>query len=158
MLQSDVTMMGRLLFVYLPLLFVTHLPGQTIAITGQSAPTLSPFDELMVSLMEKYGLPGGQLAVTQNGRLVLAHGYGVADSTTQVQPDSLFRIASLSKQFTSVAILQLVQQGKLSLDEPAFAILSDIQPIPGAVEDPRLARITIRNLLQHSGGWDRVTS
>jgi CubicO group peptidase (beta-lactamase class C family) len=131
--------------------------AQTVSVTGEINPALAPFDQLMTGLMQKYGLPGGQLAVTQNGRLVLAHGYGWADSENQVavQPDSLFRIASLSKQLTSVAVLQLVQQGKLSLDDHAFAIFSDIQPLPGAVEDSRIAKITIRNLLQHSGGWDR---
>jgi CubicO group peptidase (beta-lactamase class C family) len=131
--------------------------AQTVGVTGEINPDLAPFDQLMAALMQKYGLPGGQLAVTQNGRLVLAHGYGWADSEDQVavQPDSLFRIGSLSKQLTSVAVLQLAQQGKLSLDDHAFAILSDIQPLPGAVEDSRLAQITIRNLLQHSGGWDR---
>src|SRR5579862_9356849 len=89
------------------LLLVPPSPGQTIGITGASVPELAPFDSAITGLMRKYQLPGAQLAVSANGRLVLAHGYGLADvdSLTPVQPDSLFRIASLSKQLTAVAIL-----------------------------------------------------
>ena len=72
----------------------------------------------MKALMQKYSVPGGAVAVMRNGKLVLARGYGFADNGNSViaHPDSLFRIASLSKQISSAAILQLVQEGKLSLD------------------------------------------
>ena len=53
-----------------------------------------------------------------------------------MQPDSLFRIASLSKQVTAVAILKLVEDGKLDLDEKAFEILSDFSEPEGASEIP----------------------
>jgi N-acyl-D-amino-acid deacylase len=131
--------------------------AQSVMVTGPPAPSLAGYDALITNLMSKYGIPGAELAVTRNGQLVLAHGYGWSDQANQIpmQPDMQMRIASCSKQFTSVAILQLVQQGKLSLDDKAFSILSDIQPLPGAAVDPRIANITIRNLLQHSGGWNR---
>ncbi len=119
-------------------------------------PPIQAFDEFMTNLLQDYSIPGGAIAVTQNGHLLMARGYGLADKANQtpVQPDSLFRIASLSKLVTSVTIMHLIDQGKLTLDEPAFALLPDLQAPAGATEDPRLASITIANLLDHSGGWD----
>jgi N-acyl-D-amino-acid deacylase len=59
---------------------------------------------MMNTLLSKYAIPGGSVALTQNGRLVFARGYGYADPQTQLpaQPDSRYRIASLSKAITAV--------------------------------------------------------
>jgi CubicO group peptidase (beta-lactamase class C family) len=115
------------------------------------------YDRLMADLMRHYSLPGGSLAVTRFGKLVFAKGYGLADRerSLPVKSDSLFRIASVSKPFTSVAILKLVERGKLHLDDKAFAYLKDLHPMNGKTPDPRLATITIRQILHHTGGWDR---
>lgn len=123
-------------------------------------PELAAYDDVITGVMARYSVPAAQLAITRNGRLVFAHGYGTAEigGQTAVQPDSLFRLASLSKQLTAVAILQLWDQGKIDLDKPAFSYLPDLQPLPGGQQESRLSRITIRNLLQHSGGWDEGVS
>jgi N-acyl-D-amino-acid deacylase len=117
------------------------------------------YDQLASTLLTKYQIAGGALAVARNGKLVFARGYGYADKATGelVQPDSRFRLASLSKPITSAAALLLLQQGKLSLDQRVFDILS-YEPLPGESVDPRLATITIRHLLEHSGGWNRDTT
>lgn len=60
--------------------------------------------------------------------------------------------------FTSAAILKLVEQGKLKLDDKAFSYLKDLRAPEGSTPDPRLASIAIRQLLQHTGGWDRDVS
>jgi N-acyl-D-amino-acid deacylase len=106
--------------------------------------------------MTKYGVPGAALAVAYNGRLVYSRGFGFADLATKqaVAPDSLFRIGSISKPFTAVAVLKLVEEGKLDLDAKAFKIL-DIQPPGGEVLDQRIWSITVRELLEHSGGLGR---
>jgi len=117
--------------------------------TGPSAAQLPSFDRLMTSLMATYNIPAGSIALTRNGKLVYSHGYGAAQS------GSLFRIASLSKAITAVAILHLVEEGKLSLAQPAFALLPGLPAPAGSQPDKRLATITIRHLLNHSGGWDR---
>lgn len=124
--------------------------------TGVAVPALAPFDQLMQTILARYKVPGGSIALTNNGRLVFARGYGYADQNQQtpVQPDSRFRLASLSKLITAVTILHLVEQGLLTLDQPAFALLPALQPPAGATADPRLGSITIRHLLNHSGGWD----
>ena len=106
-------------------------------------------------------VPGGALAVVKDRRLVYARGYGWANREKEapVHPDSLFRIASISKALTGVAVLQLVEAGKLALDASAFDLL-DLPALrqPGAEIDPRLRSITVRQLLHHTGGWDRDRS
>jgi N-acyl-D-amino-acid deacylase len=121
---------------------------------------LDAFDQTIEALMEEYGVPGGALALAKDGRLVLAQAYGraCAGSNLPVRPDSLFRIASVSKPLTAVAILTLVEAGRLDLDDRAFALLDHLQPLDGETPDPRLQDITVRHLLQHSAGWDRGRS
>lgn len=121
-----------------------------------SSAGLESFDQLLPGLMAKWHLPGGAIAITKDEKLVLARGYGLADkeSGLPVQPDSLFRIGSVSKPITGVAILKLVEDGKLDLDAKPFQLLDHLQPPPKAKVDPRLHEITIRQLLYHSGGWD----
>jgi len=129
--------------------------------TGKSFKTLRPFDLMMRRFVRDNEIPGAALAVAKDGRLLYARGFGWADrrNKTPVQPHSLFRIASISKPITAVAILRLVDQGKLKLDGKAFARLPH-KPLQrkGAKLDPRLNQITIRHLLQHRGGWDRAQS
>jgi N-acyl-D-amino-acid deacylase len=94
--------------------------------------------------MGKWEIPGGAMAVIQDGKLVLSRGYGYADTNTGelIQPDSLFRIASVSKPITAVAVLKLVENDELSLDMPAFQMLNHLQPQAGVEVDPRINQIT----------------
>ncbi len=123
-------------------------------------PAFKSFDTTMQSYMSRHGIPGGAVAVVKDGRLVYAQGYGWADMEKKkpVLPASLFRIASISKPFTAAAIFTLLQKSdhRFSLDTPAFSLLSfkSFQGNEGEA-DPRLAAITVRQLLQHTGGWDK---
>ena len=132
----------------------------TIPMTGRAVPELASFDRVVTDLMRKWGIPGGSIAVVKDGRLVLARGYGYADVDTKesVAPDALFRIASVSKPITAVAVLRLAEQGRIDLDARAFTLLPDLTPPPGTTPDSRLGEITIRQLLSHLGGWDRDRS
>ncbi len=129
--------------------------------TGAANPDLSSFDDTMLAFMAKHKVPGGALAVVQDGRLVYARGYGYADRDMRepVQPTSLFRLASVSKPITAVAVMTLVQRGKLDLEAKAFDLLG-LKPFlkPGQTEDSRIRRITVRQLLHHMAGWDRDKS
>lgn len=130
--------------------------------TGKQDAKLASFDQLFRDFMAQHHIPGAALALTDQGRLVYARGYGYADLAARepVQPTSLFRIASISKPITAVAILQLIEQGKLKLDDKVFDILdfkSEIEQA-GAEFDVRQREITIRFLLEHRGGWDREKS
>ncbi len=123
---------------------------------------LASFDEMIRDFMKEHRIPGASVTVTDRGKIVFANGYGYADiaSREQVATDSLFRIASISKPITAVAILQLVEQGKLKLDDKVFDILDYSGDIKEASDqfDLRQHDITIRHLLEHRGGWDRDLS
>src|SRR5262245_66246288 len=80
-------------------------PGQQeIPITGAAVPGMASYDQIISDLMRKYNFPGGAVAVLRDGKLIYARGFGYADveNKTPVQPDALFRIASMSKQITGV--------------------------------------------------------
>jgi N-acyl-D-amino-acid deacylase len=129
-------------------------------INGKAGPGLKEFDSAMLKVMDRHGVPGAALAITRNGKLVLAKGYGWANVTTgaPIQPDTLFGLASLSKTITAVAILKLVEQEKLRLDDPVLKYLAHIRTPRGARMDGRLREVTIRQCLNHSGGWDRAVT
>jgi N-acyl-D-amino-acid deacylase len=131
-----------------------------LPISGKSIDALKPFDELMASFVARNKVPGAGLAVTHRGQLVYARGFGFADGAKEpVKPTSLFRIASISKPLTAVAVLQLIERGKLHFDDKVVDRMnltphSDPQSKP----DDRWREITVRQCLQHTGGWDRDKS
>jgi CubicO group peptidase (beta-lactamase class C family) len=125
--------------------------------TGQYVPELSNFDTAMQNLMSTYNVPGGQLAITYQGRLVYNRGFGFANVVEQdsVYPNHLFRIASVSKPITGLACMKLMEEGLLDLDARVFGengILNDPQYLD--ILDVRDTAITVEMLLQHSGGWN----
>jgi CubicO group peptidase (beta-lactamase class C family) len=133
---------------------------EEIPVTGAAVLGMAHYDKIVSNLMRKYDIPGGAVAVVQDGRLIYARGFGYADveNQTPVQPDALFRIASVSKPITGVAIMKLVEDGKLKLDDRVAPFIAHLAPAPGATVDPRWEQITIRHLLNHMGGWDRDKS
>jgi len=111
--------------------------------------------------MQARKIPGGALAVVKDRRLVYARGYGLGDREQRemARATSLFRIASISKPITAVAVLKLVEHGKLDLDARVWDCLDLRSWIPvGKKTDERWRQITLRQLLQHTGGWDRDKS
>ena len=138
---------------------VSTLLGTRVAlaqwqVTGTPVPELAPFDDAMQAIMTAHAIPSGEMAVTRQGRLVLAHGYTLNPGPDDivVQPQSLFRIASVSKPITSTLINRLIQEGRLSLTDTLGEYV-DLTPPPGETADPRLATITVRNLLEHLAGF-----
>jgi N-acyl-D-amino-acid deacylase len=136
-----------------------HLKDK-VPVRGKAAKGFDEVDDLILGVMARHGLPGAGAALAKDGKLLLAKGYGWADVTTgaPAQPDTLFGLASLSKPLTAVAILKLVEQGKVNLDDRVFDLIKDVKPLPGAKVDPRLGKITVRQCLHHTGGWDRTVS
>lgn len=130
----------------------------TLPATGQTTADLKPLDDLMIEFLTKHQLPGASLAVGRAGRLLYSRGFGWADVDEQkpVQPDSLFRLASISKSITAIAVMQAIEQGRLTLDSFVLPLLRNVTTDEPA--DSRWNGITIRHLLQHTGGWDRDKS
>ncbi len=132
-----------------------HTYSQDFPISGDEVASMKSFDEGVTAFMKKWSVPGGQVAVCKDGRLVYSRGFGYGDLNGKepVTTTNLFRIASVSKSITGVAIMKLIEEKKLSLDDKAFLILDDLTPLPGKKVDPRLYDITIRMLLEHVAGW-----
>jgi N-acyl-D-amino-acid deacylase len=109
------------------------------------------------ALIDRWQIPGGSVSLASDRRVVHTQTAGLANpaSSEPVRNSSLFRIASVSKTITAVAILRLAEQGRLGLDQPVFDLLPQYRDGTG---DSRANRITIRHLLQHSGGWDSALS
>lgn len=135
-------------------------PHQIASGAGDSR--FSAFDTLISDFLKEHRATGVSVAVTNQGKLAFARGYGYSDVATQTSVDeqTLFRIASISKPITAVAILQLVERGLLDLDAKVLDILKLESDIDSAADkfDARWRDVTIRHLLQHRGGWDRDAS
>src|SRR5919107_5755547 len=117
----------------------TSSAQQEIPISGTAVSGMTWYDKILPDLMRKYSVPGGALAVVRDGKLIYARGFGYADveHESPVQPDALFRIASVSKPITSAAVMTLVADGKLGLDDRAAPFIAYLTPAPGATVDPR---------------------
>ena len=133
------------------------------------APTIKGVDgvqrdavaKLGQDFQQKFGLPGVSLAMSCRGKLKLLACFGYADQENRVavQPKHMFRVASVSKPITSVAVLRLVELGKLKLSDFVFGPGGSVRPVAQKVlrRHPQrdwIDSITIRHLLEHAcGGW-----
>lgn len=146
--------------------------------TGRALAGMEKFEQKFSAILQSSAIPGAALAIAKDGKLVYARGFGWANLETReaVQPNSLFRIASISKSLTAVATLKLCQDRKLELDRKAFDLLGDLTPCSaqlsvyrasgvgtvngadGMKSDPRIESITIRHLLNMTSGWHRLHS
>ena len=117
---------------------------------------LADLDGIMSETLQQYYVPGGSLAVAHNGKLVYAKGFGVANLRTRepVTPTTLFNLASCTKAVSTFGVLRLVEAGRLQLDEPMYTVIGRPNLVRGMNADPRVAHITVRQLLHHSGGWN----
>lgn len=111
-------------------------------------------DGKVYNFMRTYNVPAVGFAVSKNENIVYAAGYGYADPRNRQRADqnTLFRIASLSKQHTAIAVMQLVERGKLSLDATVFGSDGILADEFGEVVGAK-ASVTVRHLLQHTSGW-----
>jgi CubicO group peptidase (beta-lactamase class C family) len=122
---------------------------------NQQVPNLK-VDDAMGSFMKKYNIPGAAVAISRNGKMVYLKGYGYADATakTSVTGSSLFRIAGLSKTFTAVAIMKLVEDNRLTLDAKVFGTNGILGTAYGTQPySANLQNLTVRNLMQETVGW-----
>jgi CubicO group peptidase (beta-lactamase class C family) len=110
-------------------------------------------DRLMKEFVDRAHVPGGAWGVIVDGELVHTAATGFRELTTKtpVDADTVFRIASMTKSFTAMAILKLRDDGKLSLDDPAERFVPELKGLKYPTADS--PRITIRHLLSHSEGF-----
>ena len=108
--------------------------------------------------MRHWDIKGTSVAIARDGKLIYARGFGYAsvEDSVPVQPYNRFRIASVSKLVTAVAIMKLQEEGKLSVYDHVFGpdgILDDT--LFANPKDRRVFDITIAHLLSHEGGWSQ---
>ena len=105
-----------------------------------------PVDDYIKTEMQRRQIPGLALAVVRDGAVVKMQGYGRANLEHDVPatPDTVFELASVTKQFTATAIMVLVEDGKVKLDEPIATYL------PGSPDT--WTAMTVRHLLTHTAG------
>lgn len=109
-------------------------------------------DRHVQRVMQKRHIPGVSVAVVQDGKVILAKGYGLANVELNVPAteNTVYQLASITKTFTATAILLLVQDGKVALDDKITERLSDL---PAAWD-----KVTVRHLLSHTSGIKSYTS
>src|SRR6478736_5866610 len=106
--------------IWLLLLFATFCYAQN----GST----STIDDFVRAEMTKQKIPGLALAIVKNGQIVMARGYGLSNVEHQVavKPETIFQSGSVGKQFTATAVMMLVEQGKIGLDEKISKYLGEV--------------------------------
>lgn len=110
-------------------------------------------EKMFLERVDRQHMPGAVLGIIIDGQLVWVKSAGVADvkSRTPVNAETVFRIASMTKSFTAMAILKLRDEGKLSLDDPVSKYVPTLTDLPYPTKDS--PALTIRHLLTHSEGF-----
>ncbi|MER7015564.1 serine hydrolase domain-containing protein [Saccharopolyspora sp. NPDC000359] len=123
--------------------------GLAAAPPAQAAPSI---DDYLASALESTGVPGFSVVVTRGDEVVHAAGYGHDSTGRPMTADTPMRVASLSKSFTAMAVMTLVDAGKIALDQPVA------EQLPGfSMADPRAAQVTVRHLLNQTSGFSDTT-
>jgi CubicO group peptidase (beta-lactamase class C family) len=114
------------------------------------------FDRAFSDFLDKWNIRGASVAIAKEGKMVYAKGFGYANAETgeHVQPYHQFRVASVSKLITAIAIMKLVEEGKIALDDKVFGKEGILrQTAYWQIYDHKVYDITVKHLLEHSGGW-----
>jgi CubicO group peptidase (beta-lactamase class C family) len=132
------------------ILLVCLASSTASASASQAAgPDFAAIDTYIEAQMKELRIPGLALGIVQGDQIVHLKGFGIADpSGRAVTPQTPFHIASLGKPMTGVAIMQLVEQGKIELDAPVQRYL----PWFRVADEAASAQITVRHLLYHTSG------
>ncbi|NEU31921.1 beta-lactamase family protein [bacterium LRH843] len=104
-------------------------------------------DEFVTNYIKRNGLPGAAIVVVKDGKLVYETGYGHDSNGDPLTVKSKMRLASGSKPITAFAILQLVDEGKIKLDDPVIKYVPEL-----TIDDTRWKQVTVRQLLSHTSG------
>jgi CubicO group peptidase (beta-lactamase class C family) len=132
---------------------------QAVAQQGIPVPEFTSFEVAMQRFMQRWNVLGASVAFGTEGRLVYARAFGYADvaRTVPLQPYHLLRVASLSKPITALAVMKLIEQGRINLAGKAFGPTGYLRSAyyAGAITDKRIYDITVQQLLEHTAGWDR---
>lgn len=149
--QNAIRLLALIIIAVSPIGILSPAAAQTQR-SGPDPHTLAAyFDAQIPAYLDEYHIPGAVVAVVQDGALTHLAGYGLADVEQQIPMDAtqtVMHIGSLGKTFTATAIMQLVEQGRLALDDDVSQYI-DFE-IPATYPQP----VTIRSLLNHTSGFE----
>jgi len=138
-----------LILIILIFLTINFKYGSIFALEIQEHPDTKKIDKYVNNIMKEYRIPGFSLGIIYKNNVVYKKGYGISDNTQRkVTPQTPFITGSLSKTFTAIAIMQLVESGKISLDEPVSAYIPWFQLANKEIS----SKTTVRDLITHTSG------
>ncbi|MGA2345014.1 MAG: serine hydrolase domain-containing protein [Candidatus Sulfotelmatobacter sp.] len=114
---------------------------------AQNPATTAAVSDYVKAEMQRQHIPGLALLVAKGGKIVRAEGFGLANVELQVpvKPETIFQSGSVGKQFTATAVMMLVEEGKIGLDDPLTKYFADAPA--------RWKEVTVRELLSHTAGF-----
>lgn len=147
-LRSAVTLLLSLLAVF--------AWAEDRPVTGKKVTGYEPIDQAVLEFMDQITCQGATVAISRDGKLLYSQGYGWCDQRRKkaTEPDTMMRIASITKPITAAAIKNAIRADELTYDTKAFDLIG-VKPLDGKLADSRIKNITVRHLLEHRGGWDR---
>jgi CubicO group peptidase (beta-lactamase class C family) len=119
----------------------------TITASAQNSETPAAVSEYVKAEMQRQHIPGLSLLVAKGGKVVFAEGYGLSNVELQVasKPEAIYQSGSVGKQFTATAVMMLVEEGKIGLEDPLTKFFKDA---PATWKG-----VTVRELLSHTAGF-----
>lgn len=169
-LKKGIVALG--LAVLINLLYLPNVKQESVSIVNSTFPTpddlnltqqlleqdgqVQKFEHNVDRFLNYWNIQGASVSIAREGKIIYTNGFGLADtvSKTPVQPSHMFRMASVSKLVTAVAIMQLCEDGKLKLDSHVFGENGVLNFAPyNEYRDKKVEQIEVRHLLNHSGGW-----
>lgn len=153
--------MRKTLFVLIILFFTivqsctTSSFKQNIEANSSGASFFRKVDSVVINKMNEYNIPGLSIGLIRNDSIIYNKGYGVRNikSDNLVTENTIFHTASISKLFTAVATMKLIEQNAITIDDKLVDILPELN-----YDDKRVADITIKNILNHSSGLPDISN
>ena len=151
-----------IIVITMPLLLVGEIPTAKPESVGMSSEKLAKVTEVMKTFVAEKKVAGVTTIVVRKGKVVFFESVGKREieADTPMKPDSIFRIYSMSKPITSVAVMMLVEEGKIALDDQVAKYLPELKGVEVFVEvkegqlitQPTKREMTVRDLLRHTSG------
>ena len=128
---------------------------QNLNVKNFSSQFIAKVDSIVIQSMNEYNIPGLAIGLVKNDTIVYTEGYGVSNIQNRkpVTPNSIFHTASISKLFTAMAVMTLVHENKLALNDKLVDVIPSLK-----FEDQRVQQITIKNLLNHTSGLPDISN
>lgn len=144
---------------FLPVLLFIGSYSFATAQTGIPVPAFAQCDVNVNNFLTTYGIPGATFAIAKDGKIIYMRAFGNANlaNNIPVLPNNLFRVASISKTITSIALMKMWQNGQVSMSAKVFGPGGILQNHPvfssANITDNKIFNITVQQLLEHSAGW-----